>query len=38
MVPAERSFVLASDVDVRPLDGLELFTNATATSESRKWP
>ena len=27
-VPAERAFVLASDLKVRPLDGLELFTNA----------
>ena len=30
MVPAERSFVLASDLKVRPLDGLELFTKASA--------
>ena len=28
MVPAERAFVLASDLKVRPLDGLELFTKA----------
>jgi Cupin len=30
MVPAERAFVLTSDLKVRPLDGLELFTKATA--------
>src|ERR1700754_657436 len=29
MVPAERSFVLASDVNIPPVDGLELFTRAT---------
>jgi AraC-like DNA-binding protein len=29
VVPAERSYVLASDLKVRPLDGLELFTKAT---------
>ena len=29
MVPAERSFVLASDLKKSPLDGLELFTKAT---------
>ena len=29
MVPAARSFVLASDPSVRPLDGLELFRKAT---------
>jgi AraC-like DNA-binding protein len=28
VVPAERSFVLASDLNVRQLDGLELFTKA----------
>ena len=28
MVPAERAFVLASDLKVRPLYGLELFTKA----------
>jgi hypothetical protein len=29
VVPAERPFVLASDLKARPLDGLELFTKAT---------
>ena len=29
IVPAERSYVLASDLKVRPLDGLGLFTKAT---------
>ena len=29
MVPAERSFVLASDLNAQELDGLELFTKAT---------
>jgi AraC-like DNA-binding protein len=29
VVPAERPFVLASDLKVRPLEGLELFTKAT---------